>query len=126
MATGISQKAMDLNFDGLMLESHINPEAALSDAEQQLTPKALFKLLHDLVLRHSITGNALINPDLNELRYHIDELDEDLIYIIRRRMDLAEKIAVYKKENNIAILQEGRWAEIIESRQKRARELGPS
>lgn len=120
----VSQKAMDLNFDGLMIESHINPKVALSDAEQQLTPMALDKLLHSLVLRQSFAGDKAVKADLNELRSHIDELDTGLIYTIRQRMDLVEKIALYKKENNIAILQEDRWAEIIEARQKSATELG--
>ncbi len=122
----VSQKAMDLSFTGLMVESHIAPDQALSDAEQQLTPIALRKLLNSLVIRHPATDNVMLNVALNELRGNIDQLDEELIFIIRQRTDLVEKIAEYKKENNIAILQEDRWADIIESRQQHARELGLS
>lgn len=120
----VSQKAMDLSFDGLMIESHIHPSEALSDAEQQLTPKSLQSLLNNIVLRKPDTDDVMVNNALTALRSHIDQLDEELIQIIWQRMGIVEKIAEYKKENNITILQEKRWAEILESRQKRAQEIG--
>ncbi|MBL0308990.1 MAG: bifunctional 3-deoxy-7-phosphoheptulonate synthase/chorismate mutase type II [Bacteroidetes bacterium] len=122
----VSQKAMDLSFDGLMIESHIHPEEALSDSEQQLTPKATKSLIKNLVLRKTVTDNVIVNSALKELRNYIDELDDELMQIVSQRMSIVAQIAAYKKENNLSILQEKRWAQILFSRQKRAEELGLS
>ncbi len=109
----ISQKAMDLNFDGLMLESHIDPDKALSDAAQQLTPNDLKELLSRLVLRSPGTSDPKLLDILGELRQQIDVFDDALIDILEKRMKVAETIGQYKKENNITILQTTRWDEII-------------
>ncbi len=109
----ISQKALDLNFDGLMLESHINPEKALSDAAQQITPDELNELLSRLILRNPSTSDPKLLDVLGELRQQIDLFDDHLIDLIERRMQVAEKIGEYKKENNITILQSARWDEIV-------------
>jgi chorismate mutase len=109
----ISQKAMDLNFDGLMLESHINPAKALSDAAQQLTPNDLKELLSRLILRSPIASDPKLLDVLGELRQQIDVFDDHLLDIIEQRMKVAETIGQYKKENNITILQSTRWDEII-------------
>ncbi|HBG23955.1 MAG: 3-deoxy-7-phosphoheptulonate synthase [Bacteroidetes bacterium GWF2_41_61] len=109
----ISQKAMDLNYDGLMIESHNNPEVALSDKEQQVTPAQLLELLDKLVLREQESNNTAFLDVLGELRSQIDLFDDQLLELLEQRMYVAETIGKYKKENNITILQSSRWEEII-------------
>jgi 3-deoxy-7-phosphoheptulonate synthase len=109
----ISQKAMDLNFDGLMIESHIDPSKALSDAAQQLTPNDLKELLSRLILRNASTNDPKLLDVLGELRQQIDVYDDHLLDLMEQRMKVAETIGQYKKENNITILQSTRWDEII-------------
>jgi len=109
----ISQKAMDLNFDGLMLESHIDPAKALSDAAQQVTPNDLKELLSRLILRSPSTSDPKLLDVLGELRQQIDVYDEHLLELMEQRMKVAETIGRYKKENNITILQSTRWDEIV-------------
>jgi len=109
----ISQKAMDLNFDGLMIESHIDPAKALSDAAQQLTPNDLKELLSRLILRNASTDDPKLLDVLGELRQQIDIYDDHLLDLMEKRMKVAETIGRYKKENNITILQSSRWDEII-------------
>jgi len=109
----ISQKAMDLNFDGLMIESHNNPSVALSDAAQQLTPNDLKELLSRLILRNPDPSDPKLLDVLGELRQQIDIYDDHLLDLMEKRMKVAETIGRYKKENNITILQSTRWDEII-------------
>lgn len=109
----ISQKALDLNFDGLMIESHINPDKALSDSAQQLTPNDMKELLSRLVLRSPVPSDPKLLDILGELRQQIDIFDDYLLDILEKRMKIAETIGQYKKENNITILQTTRWDEII-------------
>ncbi len=109
----LSQKAMDLNFDGLMLESHIDPEHALSDAAQQVTPSELKELLSRLILRSPVASDPKLLDILGELRQQIDVFDDALLDILEKRMKVAETIGQYKKDNNITILQPTRWDEII-------------
>lgn len=109
----ISQKAMDLNFDGLMIESHIDPANALSDSAQQLTPNDLKELLSRLILRSPSTSDPKLLDVLGELRQQIDVYDEHLLDLMEQRMKVVETIGRYKKENNITILQSTRWDEII-------------
>jgi chorismate mutase len=109
----ISQKAMDLNFDGLMLESHIDPAKALSDSAQQLTPNDLRELLSRLILRNANPSDPRLLDVLGELRQQIDVYDDHLIDLLEKRMKVAETIGRYKKENNITILQSSRWDEIM-------------
>lgn len=109
----ISQKAMDLNFDGLMIESHINPDKALSDAAQQLTPNDLKELLSRLIMRNPVASDPRVLDVLGELRQQIDLYDDHLLDILEQRMKVAETIGAYKKENNITILQSARWDEIM-------------
>ncbi len=109
----ISQKAMDLNFDGLMIESHINPDKALSDSAQQLTPNELRELLSRLILRSPVTSDPKLLDILGELRQQIDIFDDYLLDILEKRMKISETIGQYKKDNNITILQTTRWDEII-------------
>lgn len=109
----ISQQAMDLGFDGLIIESHCNPETAWSDAQQQLTPAALKELLRNLVIRDTsdVAGN------LAEMRREIDSLDNKLMEILAQRMNICRDIAQYKKEHNIAVMQPVRYNEIIAGRE---------
>jgi chorismate mutase len=109
----ISQKALDLNYDGLMIETHIDPDNALSDAQQQVTPNDLKELLSRLILRSPSTSDPRILDVLGELRQQIDIYDDHLIDLIEKRMKISETIGQYKKENNITILQSVRWDEIV-------------
>ena len=108
----ISQQAMDLKFDGLMVESHCNPDEALSDAKQQITPQVLDFTLKMLVLRE----NVQTTENISVLRKQIDEIDEQLLAILAKRNRISREIGMYKKENNMPVLQTGRYNEILEKR----------
>jgi chorismate mutase len=108
----ISQEAMDLNFEGLIIESHIDPENALSDPQQQLTPNDLKKLIDRLVIRDPHIDNG-VSLTMGELRAQIDDLDDKIINIFEKRMHVADEIGMYKKEHNISILQTQRWDSIL-------------
>jgi len=112
----ISQKAIDLDMNGLMIESHINPKTALSDSSQQITPLQLFKIIDGLIIRESRISNKNFEDQLEQLRNVIDELDEEVIQNLSVRMDIAERIGEYKKENGVTILQIKRWDEIANKR----------
>lgn len=114
----VSQNAMDLNFNGLMLESHTNPKRAWSDAKQQLTPQELGELLNKIILRKASVDDLVTMSTLEDLRDKIDEMDDEIITIIANRMKLAESIGKCKKEKNITILQSKRWDKIVKSRLK--------
>jgi chorismate mutase len=122
----ISQKAMDMDFDGLIIESHCNPDKALSDAQQQVTPEALQKLLKRLVLRKADIESNVLLSSLEELRHEIDKYDDRLVEIFELRMAVASKIGLYKKQNNITILQTSRWDEILKHRIEQAARKGLS
>ena len=116
----ITQKAMDLNFDGIIIESHCNPEVAMSDAKQQLTPSALGQMIKQLVLRRpDSVGSSPVT--LEELRSQIDKLDDTILDILDKRMKIADQIGQYKKDNNMAILQTKRWDTIITKRMEMAK-----
>ena len=120
----ISQQAMDLGFDGLIVESHICPEIALSDAAQQVTPTALKEILEKLIIRNIDSENVKYKEGIDELRNRIDQLDDELLDILADRMKVAEKIGQYKKQNNITILQTGRWDKILEKVFRKGEEHG--
>lgn len=109
----VCQKAMDLNMSGLMVETHIDPANALSDAQQQLSPTELEELLVGLVVRDPNAGDEAFRNKLEELRSIIDELDEELVQKLAARMAIAVKIGEYKRENNVTVLQEERWQQIM-------------
>ena len=111
----VSQKAMDLNFDGLIIESHITPDKALSDAKQQITPEKLEELMKRLILRES-SANGSTEFNLAELREQIDKLDDKLINLLEKRMKVVEEIGAYKKDHNLTILQSGRWDDLLNKR----------
>ena len=110
----IAQQAMDLGFDGLIIESHICPDAALSDAAQQLTPESVGEMLGELVIRHAHTENIQYRESIDELRARIDVIDSELLDLLALRMKVSDEIGQYKKQNNITILQAGRWEKILQ------------
>jgi chorismate mutase len=122
----ISQKALDLGMDGLMIESHFDPSAALSDAAQQVTPGDLEKLLSGLVIRHAECTEETDRNRLSELRRIIDEIDSDIMNGLKKRVQIIEQIGAYKKEHNITIFQLERWQEILRSRGQWADRMGLS
>jgi chorismate mutase len=119
----VSQKALDLEMAGLMIESHIRPLEALSDADQQITPGNLEKMLAGLVIRKQ-SGTVEFQTKLEGLRAEIDKIDRELLDILSRRMRIVEEIGEYKKENDITILQIRRWRNIIQSRLETGLRLG--
>lgn len=121
----VAQKAMDLNFAGLMIETHSNPDKAWSDAQQQITPDQLKILMNQLILRKaSLQGE---NIDFIEIqRKKITEIDDQLFELLKQRMQIARDVGDYKRENGVTILQTEHWKKIIEQRLSKAGELGLS
>ncbi|MFI3261695.1 MAG: chorismate mutase [Rikenellaceae bacterium] len=122
----IAQKSADLNYDGLIVESHINPCEAWSDSAQQLTPSALDEFLSAIKWRANNVESSEFQQTLEELRIQIDQYDAEILNIIAKRMSISEKIGLAKKENNVAILQTNRWEVIIEKTKKLASDLNLS
>ncbi len=118
----VAQKSMDLSFDGIMLESHIDPDNAWSDAKQQVTPSQFGELLDAVTLRD--TGGAKVAEDLEFLRGEIDQIDDEIIEILSKRMEVARAIGEYKKKNDITILQPNRWGSIKNSRTEQGTNKG--
>lgn len=123
----VSQTALDLNYDGVMLESHIDPDNAWSDAKQQVTPFQLKEMILSRLMARS-TGQDDPNflSNIEDLRARIDVIDRELIQQLANRMQIAEMIGQYKKQNNIAILQPSRWNEIFTKTMEQAGPLGLS
>ena len=119
----ISQKALDLEMDGLMIESHFDPDNALTDSAQQITPKYLKSILERLVIRHE-KGSLGFQHKLEELRTEVDKLDGELLQILSKRMEIIDEIGEYKSRNDITILQMKRWAGIIKDRLSIGTHLG--
>ena len=118
----VSQKAMDLNYAGLMIETHPNPEKAWSDAKQQITAKGLTDLLNALILRTRQSDN-FTTEELELFRKKVAELDSTMFELLSERMKISELIGKFKKDNNITILQEEHWKNLLDSRLKLAHEL---
>lgn len=116
----LCQQAMDLNFDGLIVETHVNPEKAWSDAPQQVTPAVLDFILNALVIRDT----TQTTENLTALRRQIDDLDNDLLELLAKRMRVSREIGMYKKEHNMPILQEHRYDEILQKRIAQAKDMG--
>ncbi len=112
----IAQKAFDMGMEGLMLESHIDPSCAMSDAAQQLTPADLAKLLDRLVIRHATANNPEFANRLDMLRSRIDAIDTELLEMLSSRVEIVKQIGKYKKENNVTALQINRWSQLMENR----------
>ena len=110
----ISQRSLDLGFEGLMIESHCNPACAWSDAKQQLTPPELSDLLYNqITVRDADSDSPQWKENIDQLRAKIDVIDENLLYTLASRMKVSRQIGQYKKDNNIAILQASRWDAIL-------------
>ena len=118
----LSQQALDMGFDGLIIESHCDPDCAWSDKAQQVTPEVLNFILNTLVLRDSVVSTE----SLNLLRQQIDELDNELLEVLNKRMRVSREIGQYKKEHRMPVLQIGRHDEIMQSRAALAEEMGMS
>ena len=109
----LSQRALDLNYDGLMIETHCDPDNAWSDAAQQVTPSSLVDIMKDLKIREMTIDKEEYQNQLDGYRQKIDNSDQLLLEILGKRMDVAEKIGLLKKSNNGAVLQNKRWNEIL-------------
>lgn len=116
----ISQQAMDLNYDGLIIESHCTPDAAWSDKDQQITPDVLNYIVNLLIIRDT----KQTTESLTELRQQIDEIDNELLTILAKRMRVSREIGQYKKEHNMPVLQAVRYDQILENRIKEAEKMG--
>lgn len=115
-----AQKAIDLDFDGLMIESHIDPDNAWSDAKQQITPERLAKMLDEITWRRDNVSSETFHAALEKFREQINHIDDELMQLISQRMSIAGKIGEYKKNNNVTILQSSRWSEILDKAVKKA------
>ena len=113
MIQEVSQQALDLNYDGLIIETHIDPDNAWSDAAQQVTPATLKQMFVNLRVRKVSDDESEYNQKMAKLRMQIDEFDGKLLEILGNRMKVADKIGLLKKEKNVAILQNQRWNEIL-------------
>lgn len=113
MIFDVSQTALDLNFDGLMIETHHDPDNAWSDAAQQVTPDSLVQIMKDLRIRKESDSEAEYNSKLNNLRAQIDILDGQLIETMGKRMKISDSIGALKKQKNVAVLQSNRWNQIL-------------
>lgn len=122
----IAQKALNLGMNGLMIETHPQPEKALSDAAQQITPHELKELLGRLIFPDTSSTNVEFSNKLKSLRNMIDEVDDELINVLAKRLQIIEEIALYKKEQNITAFQLERWQEILRTRSQWAEKLGIS
>lgn len=121
----ISQRSLDLGFEGLMIESHCNPAVALSDAKQQLTPDELSDLLYNqVVVRDKDSDAPQWKENIDQLRAKIDVIDENIVYALGSRMNVSRKIGEYKKENNIAIIQTARWDKVFSKVLEKGKEYG--
>jgi chorismate mutase len=113
MIFDVSQTALDLNFDGLMIETHFDPENAWSDAAQQVTPQTLVQIMRDLKIKKETDSETEYNKTLNNLRAQIDVVDNQIIDLLGKRMKAADGIGMLKKQKNVAVLQSKRWNEIL-------------
>ena len=116
MIMELCQKAMDLDYDGLMVEVHIRPEEALSDTKQQITPDELKRLIDGLKIRKRTSDNVRFLTKLEELREKIDLVDQELLETLSARMKLVDEIGFYKKENNVTVFQLERWKYLLKTR----------
>jgi chorismate mutase len=117
---------MNLQFDGLIIESHRNPDEAWSDAAQQLTPDALDDFIKNLEIRNPGFPNSSFQNQLDQIRDEIDETDKELLEVIARRFDLVKQVGNYKKDKNVAIFQLERWQKILAERPEWGKKLNLS
>lgn len=122
----VAQKAIDLDFDGLMIESHIDPDNAWSDAKQQVTPERLAEMLSEIVWRKEDVPSESFHIALDKLREQINHVDDELFQLLSQRMKIADQIGEYKRNNNVTVLQTNRWNQILERAFEKSDKLGLS
>jgi chorismate mutase len=122
----VSQKSVDLDYDGLMIESHFEPDIALTDKQQQITPDDLKQLLDAIIRKSSISNEAAFVKQLDYLREQINHLDEELISLISNRMNVAKQIGEIKKNSQVTVLQSSRYNEVLERAIKKGEQVGLS
>jgi chorismate mutase len=122
----VAQQAIDLDYDGLIIESHIDPDNAWSDAKQQITPEVLKEMLEAIRWRKEDIASVEVHTALEKLRQQINQLDDELLQVLSTRMKVAQKIGEYKKNNDITILQTNRWNEILERAVAKGNKMGLS
>jgi len=122
----VAQKAIDLDFDGLIIESHIDPDNAWSDAKQQVTPAVLGAMIDAMIWRKEDIISEELHIQMDKMRAQINQLDDELLQLLGQRMKVADKIGQYKKDNNITILQTNRWNAILERAFVKGGQLGSS
>jgi chorismate mutase len=122
----IAQKAIDLDFDGLIIESHNDPDKAWSDAKQQITPVRLAELLKEIRWRKEDIASEAFHAAMEKMRQQINQLDDELLQLLGQRMRIADQIGQYKKDNNITILQTNRWNSILERAIRKGEQIGLS
>lgn len=110
----VAQQALDLNYDGLMIETHIDPDNAWSDAAQQVTPQRLREITRQLTIRKATSHDEDFHCEIAKLRQQIDDADTEILQLLGKRMEIAEQIGGLKKEKNVSILQNKRWIEVLE------------
>jgi chorismate mutase len=114
LLASVAQKAMDLNFDGVIMETHRDPDNAWSDAKQQVVPARLLEIIHGLVVRDEKSNDAIALQTLDTLRGKINDLDADLMELLGNRMKIADQIGEFKRDNRISIYQQSRWSDILD------------
>ena len=122
----LSQRALDLGLDGLMIESHCNPSCALSDASQQVTPEAMHEFLGKIVVRDNEVEDREFNENLSQLRTRIDVIDDEILSMLASRMEVSRRIGEYKRAHNVAILQTGRWDSVLQEMIEEGKKKGLS
>lgn len=122
----VAQKAMDLNMDGWMIESHLRPDEALSDSAQQITPEVLLELISGIHVRNAQSDDLKFIHELNSMRSRIDKVDEEIIHLLGKRMRITEELGRFKKDESVTIFQIDRWKEILETRTLLAEQVGLS
>ncbi len=122
----VAQKAIDLDFDGLIIESHVDPDMAWSDAKQQVTPEKLGQMIGAIKWRMEDVNSEEVHANMDKMRAQINHLDDELMQLLGQRMKVAQQIGQYKKDNNITILQTNRWNEILERAIANGAKLGLS
>jgi chorismate mutase len=122
----VAQRSVDLDYGGLMIESHRNPLEAWSDAKQQVTPDVLAQMMENILWKKETIDEATFINALVTLREQINQLDDELLQLLSQRMKIADKIGTYKKQNNVTILQSNRWNEILERAINKGQQLGLS
>ena len=122
----VAQKAIDLDFDGLIIESHIDPDNAWSDAKQQVTPERLGEMISSIIWRKEDISSEELHAAMEKMRQQINQLDDELLQLLGQRMKVADKIGQYKKDNNITILQTNRLNAILDRAFAKGEQLGLS